>query len=181
MTREFPTPPVTKWLANEIAALTGELQKIDDSLRHLTERRKQVVEALQGLSATAGLLGTPRLGECVPPVQAHQRYGARGSRREFIVRVLQAAPEGVPSVVLTRMAIEAFGISVATGAEFRRLHNDSLVRALRKMEKRGLVEKLPAPAKNATVTWRWKGEFPTLDALREVAEEPTGEGDNTWR
>lgn len=177
MTPERHTPPVTKWLANELAALTGELESIDNSLRHLTERRRQVVETLQALSATAELLGTPRLGDVVPPVQAHQRYGARGALKEFIVRVLRAAPEGVPSVVLTRMAIEAFGICVATGAEFRRLHNDSLVRALRKMEKRGLVEKLPAPAPNAMVTWRWKCEFPTLGALRGTTQE----GNGTWR
>jgi len=183
MTAERHTPPVTKWLANEIAVLRGELQQIDDSLRRLHRRRQQVAETLQALSTTAALLSTPQLDKCVPPVQAHRLYGGRGNLREFIVRALHEFPEGLTTVVLVRMATEVFGLRLETGAERKRFHNGSLGRALRKMEKLGLVERLPLSDAQPTpqVLWRWRAECLTLDALREMTEEPTGKGDKAWR
>ncbi len=170
MTTERHTPPVTKWLANEIAVLRGELQQIDDSLRRLHRRREQVAEALQALSTTAALLSTPHLDKCVPPVQAHRHYGGRGNLREFIVRALREFPEGLTTVVLVRMATEVFGLRLETDAERRRFHNGSLGRALRKMEKLRLVERISSSGPRGPVLWRWRTECQTLEELRAMRE-----------
>lgn len=52
------TPPAIKWLANEIAVMKGELDRIDAEVAHLAGRRAQVqavLNALENVSAQVTL------------------------------------------------------------------------------------------------------------------------------
>ena len=171
MTTERHTPPVTKWLANELAALNGELQQIAERLAHLTERRTQVISAIAALSKTARLFEADNFMRAVPAVRAHGRYGGRGNLIRFLEAVVrEAAPEFIDTVSLTHLAVEAFGLPLVTNVEFGQFRDNSLRRALRVLEHRGLIECSHAPTSGALTPvsyWRWKNPVPGIEALRE--------------
>ncbi|MBS0372874.1 MAG: hypothetical protein JSS57_27170 [Proteobacteria bacterium] len=162
------TPPYVKWLANELAALSGEIERIDEEMARLAERRAAAAATLQALSQAAAISGFSRLGMFVPPVRAHGKYGVRGSFRNLLVTALKnAAPKGVDTLSLVELAVQTFGLVLATNKERQRFRDHSLAPVLRHLVRDGLVERLHDPAaRNTRVgVWRWKAELPTLEAL----------------
>lgn len=73
------TKPEVKWLANELAAVKGELERIDEALSRLHARKSKLLAVQVALSDVAGQLTIPELPAVVPAVRAHERYGARGN------------------------------------------------------------------------------------------------------
>lgn len=164
------TPPDVKWLANELAAVAGELETIEAEMTRLAARRAQL-QAVQGaLTQVAGLVGAPDLGQLVPSVNVHGKYGDRGRLREWLKLLLQeAAPGAVDTPTMVRLAQETFGLSLASSWERDRFRNNSLARQLRWFLEQGLVERVhDVRAAGGTVgVWRWKTGVPTVDALAE--------------
>ncbi|MGH6639165.1 MAG: hypothetical protein ACREBY_11275 [Polaromonas sp.] len=42
MTLRIQTPPDIKWLANELAATAGEMERIDEEMARLKKRQKRI-------------------------------------------------------------------------------------------------------------------------------------------
>lgn len=74
------TSSEVKWLANELAAVKGELERIDEALSRLLARKERLLAVQRAMSDVAGQLTIPELPTVVPAVRAHERYGARGNR-----------------------------------------------------------------------------------------------------
>jgi hypothetical protein len=159
--------PERKWLANELAALQGELNSIDEQLVRLAKRRIQVEAACQALSQVASMVGAASLVARTAPVRAQTGWG---QLRALLTEILQAvAPQALDTVTMTKMVAERFGLVLASRDELTRFRKNTLTRQLRKMERDGLVERLHDV--NATPSlvgvWRWAAEaaVPTLEEL----------------
>lgn len=178
------TSPEVKWVANELAAVMGELDRIDETLARLSARRAHLLEVRAALSSVAGQLAVPELPEVMPSVRAHERYGPRGSLRNFLREVLSKAyPKGLTTAALTDAVIEAFGLQVAGPEERNRLHKNSVRSALKAMHGRGEIEPVHGRVKTGgalrpvkavgTVgqsgVWRLKVEAPSMHELRKAA------------
>lgn len=184
------TAPEVKWVANELAAVMGELDRIDETLARLTARKAHLLEVRAALSSVAGQLAVPELPDVMPSVRAHERYGARGSLRNFLREVLaKAYPKGVTTAALTEAVVEAFGLYIAGPDERNRLRKNSVRSALKAMHGRGEVEPVHGRLKTGgslkslrtvgTVAqsgvWRLKVEAPSMEELRKVAAEVLSE------
>lgn len=80
------TRPDIKWLANELAATSGELERIDDELTKLTARRRRLEAVHLALSEVGGMVGILDLARMVPSVRVHGRYGGRGRLRARLTK-----------------------------------------------------------------------------------------------
>lgn len=165
------TPPDVKWLANELAATAGELERIDVELARLQERRARLAVTHSAMSQVAGQLAYPQLPDVVPAVKAHRGYGKRGVLRGWLKELLQGAlPQAVDTTTMMRMAETAFGLAFSTPRARDCYRKNSLTRQLRVLFEQGLVERLHLPDGGGTGgtggVWRWKAEMSTLDALR---------------
>lgn len=185
------TSPEVKWVANELAAVTGEIDRIDETLARLSARKSHLLEVRAALSSVAGQLAVPELPEVVPTVRAHERFGPRGSLRTFIRDVLKRAyPKGVTTAALTDAVIETFGLQISGPKERKRLGDNSIRSALTAMQKQGEVEPVHGRLKTGgalrtvkavgTVgqsgVWRLKVKAPSMDDLGRLAEEQLAEG-----
>ena len=112
------TRPDIKWLANELAATSGELERIDDELARLAVRRAHLEEVHRALSQVSGLVGAPALAFSVPAVRAHGKYGGRGQLRSWLKRLMQeAAPAALDTPTMVRLAEDAFDLKLASNDE----------------------------------------------------------------
>lgn len=162
------TRPDIKWLANELAATAGELERIDEELARLTARRRRLEAVHLALSQVGGMVGTPDLARLVPSVRVHGRYGGRGRLRDWLKQLLQdAAPGAVDTTTMVLLAEDAFGLAFASAEERDRFRRDSLTRQLRWFLAQGLVERVhDLQAAACTVgVWRWKTALPTIGEL----------------
>lgn len=160
-----------KWLANELAVASGELERIDGELGRLTALRRRMVATHQALSQVASLVGTPDLGRLVPVVRAHGKYGGRGRLRDWLKQVLQdAAPGAVDTITMTQLAEDAFGLAFSSADERDRFRRDSLTRQLRWFLAQGMVERVHdfKTAVNCVGVWRWKTGVPTISELAKL-------------
>ncbi|MBX9872424.1 MAG: hypothetical protein K2X75_10535 [Burkholderiaceae bacterium] len=170
------TPPAIKWLANEIAVMKGELDRIDAEVAHLAGRRAQVQAVLNALENVSAQVAVPNLSDVVPIVNAHNaRYGGRGQFRAWLKASLQAvAPAPLDTATLASMADLAFGLAFETKQARARFIRNTLSRALRAMLDAGEVERLHdyrGMAYRAGI-WRWKGSSAsTLVELATRAQE----------
>ena len=164
------TPPDIKWLANELAAVAGELETIEAEMTRLSVRRTQLLDVQKALTQVTGLVGAPDLGRLVPSVNVHRKYGGRGRLREWLKLLLQeAAPGAVDTPTMVRLAQETFHLTLASSRERDRFRNNTLARQLRWFRKQGLVERVHEvrAAGGSVGVWRWKTGVPTVDALAE--------------
>jgi hypothetical protein len=72
------TPSGVKWVANELAAIVGELERIDEELARLTVRRAVLSEHRTSLNQVGAIMGVMELQALVPVVRVHKAYGGRG-------------------------------------------------------------------------------------------------------
>jgi hypothetical protein len=180
------TSPEVKWVANELAAVMGEIERIDETLARLSARKAHLLEVRAALSSVAGQLAVPELPEVMPSVRAHERYGTRGSMRDFLRDVLKrACPKGVTTAALTDAVIEAFDVQIAGPKERNRFRNNSVRSALKAVRDAGEVEPVHGRVKTGgsvksvkavgTVgqsgVWRLKAKAPSMDELRRLARQ----------
>lgn len=66
------TPSALKGVANELAAVMGEIERIDQQLEVLRNRRQQLEVARTALDQVGATLGAPALRELVPNVRVHR-------------------------------------------------------------------------------------------------------------
>lgn len=169
---EMHTRPDIKWLANELAATAGELERIDEELVRLAARRAHLEEVRRALSQVSGLVGAPALEMSVPAVRAHGKYGGRGQLRSWLKRLLQeAAPGAVDTPTMVRLAEDAFNLSLASNEERDRYRKNCLTRQLRWFLEKDLVERVHdvRAAAGSVGVWRWKTTVPTIGELAEQA------------
>ena len=168
-TQRTRTPSEVKWLANELSVLAGEMQKIDDQVAMLQEKRAKLLAARDALGRVAKLMELPAaLPDLVPPVRAFMPLGKRGSLRNFIRDELRAAyPGSVDTVSLAEKALERFGLRFATLVEFQRFRNRQVLKTLQKLADLGEVEGLHErrPGVNIVGVWRLKVVRPSLAEL----------------
>lgn len=174
------TRPEVKWLANELAAVKGELERIDEALSRLLSRKERLLAVQRAMTDVAGQLTIPELPSVVPAVRAHERYGARGNLRNLLRGILRKAyPQGVSTSTLADAVIEAFGLRIPGPRERKRLVDNSIRSALTKLHTQGEIE--PMHARNQlggrvglvvqSGVWRWKVDAPSLDDLHRAATE----------
>lgn len=170
------TPPPIKWLANEMAAIKGELARIDEEIAALMSRRQRQEVVLSALENVSRQMAAPGLVDLVPVVKAHEaRYGGRGQLRSWLKATLQAAaPAALDTATLTEMAEAAFGLEFQTKQARLRFISNTLGRALRAMLDAGQVERIhnyTGVAYRAGV-WRWTGgAAQSLGQLAAAAQE----------
>jgi hypothetical protein len=171
-----------KWLANELAAVAGELELVDEALRRLQARKERLLGVHAALSDVAGLLTVPELPAVVPAVRAHGRYGERGGLRAFLRELLQTAyPSALDTLALTEAAVQHFGLTFPNAEARSRYRDQSVATAMRRLHERGEVERLHdfRVTPNSVGAWRWKVDAPTLDELRGACSPETPEA--PWR
>lgn len=183
--RRTRTPSDLKWTANELAAVKGEIEHIDQEMVRLKQRQARLMRMAKALSAVTQLIAAKVHPAAVEPIRAHTRYGGRGNLRKYLRETLQAAhPGAVPTSVLVEGAVQVFGLRFSSCQERARFADNNLGNALRRMCARGEVERLHdyagLPAMSGV--WRWKTPTPSLDELRkEEAAVRQHREDGSWR
>lgn len=169
------TDPEVKWVANELAAVTGELHRLDELLERLAKHRQSLLERQAALSTVANLVGVLQRMPEVPVVCPQGRFGARGALRNLIRATLrQAYPQGVTTSILADLVIETFNLPVAAPKERKRLIDNTIRDALKKLHNRGEIEPMHLQTRTGARVgliagsgiWRWKAATPTLEELR---------------
>lgn len=183
--RRTRTPSDLKWTVNELAAVKGEIEHIDQEVARLKQRRERLMRMAKALSAVTQLIAAEVHPAAVEPVHAHTRYGGRGNLRKYLRETLKAAhPGAVPTSVLADGAEQVFGLRFSSCQERARFADNNLGNALRRMCARGEVERLHDYAGLPTMSgvWRWKTPTPSLDELRKD-EAMAGQlrEDGSWR
>ncbi len=173
MTHRTRTPSDVKWLANELAATAGELQRIERELDRLRARRRRLTATRASLTRVAEMVAFPSLQDLVQPVQPHRAYGRRGRLRDFLRQVLRDAhPNALDSFTLAEAAARQFESAFASPQERLHFCRNLVTHSLRALVAKGEVERLHTPGGNAVGAWRWNAKTPTLDELRPRAQEP---------
>ena len=113
------TPSGVKWVANELAAIVGELERIDEELARLTVRRAVLSEHRTSLNQMGAIMGVSEL-------QA-------------------AAPHAVDMRTLVVLAQDQFKLDLVNSEARDQFRKNTLGRAVRKLYALGLVERLHQP------------------------------------
>ena len=167
------TPPEQKWLLNERAVVTGELQALEDELGRLLARKAHLVNLLAALENVYSQVA-PAVPEApVLAVHGHTRYGGRGNCIKWVRKVLQEAyPAALDTAALTLAAEEAFGLVHATPAQRGKFRNNSLRTALRTLLAQGEAERLHdyKGVPHRAGVWRWVPPEPTYADVVAQAE-----------
>lgn len=183
---QWRTPPEVKWVVNELAAVQGELDRIEESLGRLLERKAHLLSVKEALGTVAVELHLPTTPGLLPVVRPNDRFGARGSLRKFIRVVLQAAhPKGVSTSSIADMVIDAFQLQIANPLERKRLVDNTVRNALTRMGRQGEVEPMHSQQEDGSRmgliaqsgVWRWKQRTTTLDELRACVSQCLGPED----
>ena len=161
------TRPEIKWLANELAATRGELERLDEELLLMQERKAQLQATYAAMSQVAAQLGALELSTLVPTVRAHDvRYGGRGNLSNWVKEILKAAyPQALDTLLLLELAVQAFELSLSA-PKARTRYNDNVFRPmLKRLLSQGLLEKVEVEGLSKT-GWRWVAAAPTMEELR---------------
>lgn len=171
VTRER-TPSGLQWVANELAAVAGELERVDEQLGRLTARRLQLEAHRASLSQVGAIMGVAELQALVPAVRMHKAYGGRGFLVDWVRGVLHAAaPRPVDMRTLMLLAEEQFKLELPTSETRGQYRKNTLGRAVRKLLALGLVERLHDPDNaRGPGRWRWKTQLPELSELLDGAD-----------
>lgn len=183
--RRTTTAPEVKWLVNEMAALSGELERVDRELTRLRGRRKHLQRALAALREVSGVLACPLQGVELPVVHAHGSWGGRGSLRNYFRGALRAAhPLALDTLALGEGAVVHFKATFASPEEERFFRRKKVSHVLRKLVERGEVERLhdPVAAPGSVGVWRWKVNQPSIAELLALdpPDADASEGGTSW-
>lgn len=145
-------------MANELAAVVGELARLDATLAELTARKTRLEADRDSLLQVGAVVGLEQLRQFVPAVRVHRAYGGRGFLADWLRGVLQAAaPNWVDTRTLVALAEEAFGLDFPTYVQRDAYRKNTLGRAIRKLLAQGLVERMHDPESTRMPgLWRWK-------------------------
>lgn len=166
------TPSQVKWVVNEIAAVRGEIERIDVSLAYLSRRKAELQSICASLKQVAWAIVPTPLVQAPTVVHARGRYGRRGALRDWLRETLrQAYPGALDTLSLTERAIEVFDLKFVSAHARSRFQTDNLGSALRRLVEAGEIERLHDGSRRDTRTgvWRWKTENTSLEALRAKA------------
>ena len=154
-------------MANELAAIAGEIERIDAQVEQLKTRRTQLEVQRDSLSQVGAVMGVAELHAFVPAVRVHKAYGGRGFLADWIRELLKAAaPGAVDLSTLAVLAEKHFNLELGTPQARGDYRDSTLGRAIRKLVARGVVERLPMPGGTCgPALWRWKSELPDLPVL----------------
>jgi hypothetical protein len=161
------TPSGLKWVANELAAIAGELERIDEQMTVLCARRARLEDQRASLDQVGALMGAPELKAVLQAVRVHTAYGGRGCLVDWVRAVLQAvAPGPLDTRALVILAEEQFGLELPTQDARDRYRKNSLGRALRKLRAEDQVERIYASdSTGGPGLWQWKTHRPELSEL----------------
>lgn len=169
------TKSEVKWLANELAMLAGEIEKVDREAVRLAERRSALVASHAQLARVAALAEVPTSLRQVSPVRAHPNYGGRGNLRDFLRETLQQAyPHAMDTHTLAELAVQHFTEAFDSKLSWERFRMRRVPDTLRKLVLRGEVERLHDLVTTHVGCWRWNAGLPALDDLRRMA------GSDAW-
>lgn len=178
------TPSEIKWLANELAATKGELERIDEELARLRARRKRLKAVYASLSRVSAVAEAPGLENAVPTVRAHPSRGGRGTIVDFFRATLQGAyPRPVDTRQMTELAIEHFGLHFATPQQRNRFRKATVSHTLLRLVIAGQAERLHdvKTMPNSPGLWRWKVDQPSIvELLAMDPERVEAAGDDPW-
>ncbi len=135
------THPGLKWLANERAALSGELLEIERQMALLQGKRAQTESMLHSMDETIRRFDASLDPTRIRPVQATtERYGGRGHLQRTLARLIaDAGPEGISSRLLAPLAVAELGLPLASRAEVERWWRQRGRSAARKLAAAGRV------------------------------------------
>jgi len=159
-----------KWLINEVAALAGELARLDREMARLATLRDAAQRAHEACTRTLAYVAKRQSLPELPVVRVPRAYGGRGKLRALLKEVLKGdAPHSLTTAELAAKAIDHFGLQFSCPEELYDFRVNSIGRALRKMQAAGLVERVVTGerVRGALGTWRWKQSLPTLDAVKK--------------
>lgn len=165
------TPPEVKWAANELAAVMGELARLDEHLSELALRRQELLKVRDSLELAGRVLCATAVMEHMPEVRPHR--GRRGRLLPFLrSAVEQAAPASLNTSTLARMARDGLGFTLETEKAWAQFRDNNVSRAMRKLVSLGLVERVNdvAAARVSGGEWRWKSG-PSAQDLMAASRE----------
>lgn len=169
------TPSGLKWVANELFAIAGELERIDEQLAPLMARRARLELEREALNQVGAVMGVAELQAIAAAVRVHKAYGGRGFLADWVRETLKAAaPKPVDTRTLALLAQEHFKLDLPTPEARAQYRHNSLGRAVRKLLSLGQVERLHDPeGAQGPGLWRWKVDEP--GAARLMADAATRE------
>lgn len=154
-------------MANELAAIVGELERLDATISALSSRRERLAAERDAFSHVGAVMGLEQLQHLVLPVRAHRAYGGRGFLVDWLRGMLQAAaPHWVDTRTLVSLAERDFSLTFPSPVERDAYRKNTLGRALRKLLSQDLVERQHDPERASTPSlWRWKVAAGAADLL----------------
>ena len=166
------TPPDLKWVLNELAAVNGELARVEQALGRFHARREHLAKTQAALQRVVAELSGAAGASFDLSVNTHERWTGRGKLRNCLRQALKDAyPAGLSSSVLTDHVALVFGIELPNAAERKRFMDNSVRSALTSMRRRGEVEPLhdfKGMASRPGI-WRLYRAETSLDELRAKA------------
>lgn len=174
-TRRTRTPPVFKWLLNERAVLSGEVQRLETELQRIQQALPSVRGKLAALDATMAAIDPAVAPNAAGSVNAWAgKYGERGAVKACVLSHLQVAGNGGIDVsTLALQVAAALGVDLPTKKDFSLFRRDTVHAVLKRAKADGLTEVLLAARGGHTPqVWRWRGPnaAPSLAELRELRE-----------
>lgn len=109
----------------------------------------------------------------LPTVHAHRSYGKRGDLQRFLADTLKAAAAAqFRTTELADLALAHFDLRMSSPAELYFFQNDTVGRALRRLQALGAVERLTTKhrVQRALGTWRWREGLPSIGELGQLVE-----------
>ena len=165
------TPSALKWLAEERAALAGELVRLDRLLAELEARRCKVQQQLSFMDGAIRQFDEDLTPEAIRPVNAWKgKYGKRGALKALVIELLGlAGSAGLDTNTLTRAVIAEFGLPFVCSTEISRFQSNSIRCLLKELRLADIAESIhdsdDTSNKNPGI-WRLKKQAPTLAELR---------------
>ncbi|MBL0428729.1 hypothetical protein [Ramlibacter alkalitolerans] len=160
-------------MANELAAVLGELERIEATLGELAARKAHLEGVRDSLTQVGAVMGIEQLQRFVPAVRVHRAYGGRGFLVDWLRGLLQAAaPHWVDTRSMVALAEQEFDLTFPTYIQRDAYRKNTLGRALRKLLSQDLVERQHNPESTSSPgLWRWKWQAPAVEQLRAAADQ----------
>lgn len=150
--------------------LQGELERIDQEMVRLAAHRQDVEKARAACERTLAYVVQQEVTG-LPTVHAHRSYGKRGDLQRFLAATLKAAsPAQFRTTELADLALAYFDLRMSSPAELYFFQNNTVGRALRRLQALGSVERLTTKhrVQRALGTWRWREGLPSLGELGQL-------------